>query len=120
MCQGSVTELRCEHVLAHFAKRCGKQRRCKLPRGPRYFLDDCCAKCHPSHQEEVIKVKYELVLEELNAQLRAAQAEARDTEAIGIEQRIKQVHFLRLNEVAAANRVKAALDVLWPGKREDW
>jgi hypothetical protein len=120
MCEGSVTKLRCPHVLAHFAVRCGKKRKCKLPQGPRFYLDDCCAKCHPSHQERVINIKYELLLDELNAQLRAAKAENLFEEVADIERRIREVHFLRTEEVTAANKVRSALDVLWPGKREDW
>ena len=118
MCKGTVTLLRCPHLLVHVASHCGNN--CGLPTGPRFKLDDTCANCHPSYRVQTININHDLVRSQLMAQLRVAIKENRAEEQQEITRQLTLAQNICIQGVLEAKQLRVPVEgVIWPGKVEE-
>ncbi|KAM7198142.1 hypothetical protein V8F33_005200 [Rhypophila sp. PSN 637] len=119
MCQGSITELACGHLLVHFSLRCPSN--CQYPAVPPAYIEDTCAACHLKYSIEQINFRYDKLLDETRTLYQAAVRECRQEDADALSKKMAQQGFDRSMELAhaAKRRVSGCTDVVWPGKRFD-
>lgn len=114
MCDGSVTELLCGHLLISFSARC--EEGCALPDGPRQHLNDTCAYCHPNVRARLIQSRYDQVLPMIMARIRAARAAGDEQLVRRLSSAVVRLSRQRLLDAFESNKfTRGTAVVMWPG-----
>lgn len=106
----------CGHVLSHISSFCGRP--CPQPQGPRSYLNDTCAACHPPQLIRHIEASYQLHHGRLMEKWREAKARGDTRRMAALDAEMATVERERTEAKMKISRmVRQDGEVLWPGKQ---